>query len=96
MSNNIRKPKIVTSILVIVVVFLMSAGAFIGAAENGSTNDASESIAPIFPENPVAGKTEGIIDVPVIEDYEPIVPSQETSAFDDFEPETMDLEPISD
>jgi hypothetical protein len=82
--SNIFKPRILNEILAIIIVFLMSAGAFIGAAENNtmSAPDASNGLVPV---NPTAELT-GDDFLEVAEDYvgsnnndnpEPIVPEAE-------------------
>ncbi len=58
MLNVKDKPKLARSILAIVVVFLMSAGAFIGAAETVRNDDTSESIGTTLPAYPMAGPTD--------------------------------------
>jgi hypothetical protein len=75
--SNFSKPKILKSILAIVVVFLMSAGAFMGAAENGSIPDESKDVEALLPSISVAEPTfedreERIEDAEGIESLEPV------------------------
>ena len=76
--SNFSKPKIVKSILAIVVVFLMTAGAFMGAAENGSIPDESKDVEALLPSISVAE--------PTFDDQEERIEASEGIEFEGIEP----------
>ena len=87
--STLSKPNIVKGILAILVVFLMTAGAFIGAAENGGIPSESEPVEVLLPTNSVAGQTNNQLDNSneQVEEIELEVPNIE-------HPESEYIEPV--